>query len=119
MAFAGTMFRLAEHLVGSHYWLVISEPLSGKVLCVNITDGMNCPDSPCHLSIGEHSCITKPSAIVYRRAREFSAEIIAAEKNNPRDLEFFDDASPAMLSRIIAGAKIADDLTARLLDYLR
>jgi hypothetical protein len=118
MPLAGTMFRLSEQTINSHCWLVISEPLDGKVLCVNITDGGNCPDSPCHLAIGEHACITKPSAIVYRRAREFDAQKIVAEKARPVALSFLDEASPALLSKVIQGARQADDLTARLLSYL-
>ena len=119
MALLGKMFRLTEQEITCHYWIIISEPLGGMVLSINLTDGGKCQDSPCHLRIGEHQCITKPSAVNYRKSKEFRADILLAELENPRFLQFYEEASPALLSKIVEGAKQADDLTARFLNYLR
>lgn len=56
---------------------------------------------------------------MYRKAREFREDILSQEIKNPMDLKFFDDASPDLLKRIVEGAKVSDDLTAKFLDYLK
>jgi hypothetical protein len=118
MPLLGKVFRLTDQSVESHFWIIVSEPLDGKVLAVNVTDGANCPDSPCKLAVGDHPRITIPSAIIYRKAREFQASIIEHESQRPYHLQFFADATPELLEVIIAGARTADDLTAKLLRYL-
>lgn len=104
--------------IGSHPWVVISRPIKGKVLAVNITDVGNCPDSPCKVNVGDHPCIKKPSAIYYKKAREFDAVKIDQELSSGKNAKKLSPCSPQLLARIVRGAKVADDLTAKLLDYL-
>lgn len=117
MAIPGTVFQLVPE-GGNHFWIVISKEKDGLVLAVNFTDGENWPDSPCLLQPGEHPEIKKPSTICYRRAHEFESQKIdalCAQGTLVRQLANF---SPALLQRVIDGAKKADDLTLRFLDYL-
>lgn len=117
MPIPGTAFQL----VGDefHRWIVISTVKDGKVLAVNVTDEANCPNSPCKVHVGDHPSITKPSAIFYKKAREFSAAAIDNELQSGINIRQLDDCSQELLGRIIHGAHHADDLTARLLDYLK
>jgi hypothetical protein len=103
---------------GAHPWVVISRTIKGRVLAVNITDEDHCPDSPCKLKVGDHPCIKKPSAIYYRKAREFDAAKIDRELSSGKTTKKLAPCSTELLSRIIRGAKHADDLTARFRDYL-
>jgi hypothetical protein len=104
--------------IGAHPWVVISRTIKGKVLAVNITDSDHIPNSPCKLNVGDHPCISKPSAIYYKKAREFDAakidqELISGKKVNP-----LAPCSQSLLNRIIRGAKDSDDLPPKFLDYL-
>ena len=103
---------------GAHPWVVISRTIKGKVLAVNITDVSHCPDSPCKIGVGDHPAITKPSAAYYKKAREFDAAKIDRELNSGVHAKRLAPCSAQLLARIIRGAKAADDLTARFLDYL-
>jgi hypothetical protein len=118
MALIGTVFQVVPE-GGNHFWVVISKEKKGMVLAVNSTDAKKCPDSPCKLHIGDHEAITKPSAIIYRFAREFEAAKIEALCDDGAYIRRLPNCSAALLQRIIAGAKQADDLTLRLLDYLK
>jgi hypothetical protein len=112
----GTIFRLKGDRF--HRWIVISEPKNGKVLCVSVIDESKCPDSPCKIKIGDHACITKPSSISYFHAREFGADAIDRELAAGTNVESWANCSQQLVARIITGAKKADDLTAKFLDYL-
>jgi hypothetical protein len=85
---------------------------------VNLTDSKNYPDSPCHLKVGDHAFITKPSAVMYKgakllRAAEIDARIASGHvKRHP-------DFSPGILKAIIAGAFVSDDMTMSLQSYLK
>lgn len=114
----GTVFQLKVD-DGNHFWVVISEPKGGKVLTVNVTDARNSPDSPCKLKVGDHPIIVKPSVIFYRKSREFVAVMVDEQIAQGKSVKQLPDCSPELLQRIIAGAKSADDLTLRFLDYLK
>ena len=112
----GTVFQLEGQ--DHHIWFVISKEIAGLVLAVNATDESHCPDSPCKLKPGDHPRIRKPSAIYYRKAREFEARKIDREIASGKFVKQLEDCSLSILERIIAGAKKADDLTLRFRDYL-
>lgn len=103
---------------GAHPWVVISRTIKGKVLAVNLTGVDNCPDSPCKVNVGDHPSIKKPSAIFYRKAREFEAAKIDHELSSGVNAKKLAPCSKELLNRIIRGARQADDLTARFRDYL-
>src|SRR6266850_2129085 len=106
----GTVFQIIPE-GGNHFWIIISKEKDGLVLAVNTTDVRHCPDSACKVQVRDHPAITKPSAIYYRKAREFEAskiDALCAEGDLVRQL---DDCSSVLLQRIISGAKKADDLT--------
>jgi hypothetical protein len=104
--------------IGAHPWVVVSRTIKGKVLAVNITDADHCPDSTCKLNVGDHPCITKPSAIYYKKAREFDAAKIDQELSSGKNAKKLAPCSQQLLNKIIRGARDADDLTARFRDYL-
>jgi hypothetical protein len=113
----GTIFRLL--VGGSHFHVVISNEMNSKVLCVNFTDSSNDPDSPCKLTPGEHECITKESVIPYRRAKEWPAKVVKDELEKGTAIQWVGQCSDDLLAKIIEGARKADDLTARFLEYLK
>jgi len=113
----GTVFQLKGK--GNHLRIVISGVKGGRVLVVSVTDKENCPDSPCKISIGEHPQITISSVIYYWWTRELDAAKIDAELATQVSVRKLEDCSPALLARIIEGAKKADDLKARFLNYLK
>jgi len=113
----GTVFQpLAEDM---HPWFIISDEKNGKVLAVNVTDFHKCPDSPCVLNVGDHESIVKKSAVHY-----YYSQVYAVKKLQ-KDLVkyctvFKTPCSKEVMGRIIAGAFVPDnDLTGKLLDYLR
>ena len=112
----GTVFQLKGD--DFHRWVIVSGIKDGKVLAVNITDETNCPDSPCKLKKGDHSSLTKDSAVFYKKAREFSAAAIDQELKSGANIRALDNCSAEVLDRIIKGAAKADDLTPRLREYL-
>jgi len=102
---------------GNHFWVVLSPVKNGRVLAANITDYAHCPDSPCVLETGDHPAITKRSVVYYRKAREFEAARIDLLITGGVQVRKLTDCRPEVLARIIAGAKVADDLTRRFLEY--
>ena len=112
----GTVFQLVGD--GHHFWVVISPVKNGNVLAINITDVQHSPDSPCKLNVGDHPNITKPSVAFYRKAREFDAQAIDREIQSGAAVRQLADCRPDVLQRMIDGAKTADDLTCRFLEYL-
>jgi hypothetical protein len=112
----GTVFQPLGD--GYHFWVVISKERKGHVLVVNVTDVKHAPDSPCILQPGDHPNITKPSAVRYKDAQAFSAMNIDQQIVDGSYIRQLPDCSPQVLQRIIAGAKKADDLTLKLLNYL-
>ena len=118
MPIPGTAFQVIPE-GGNHFWVLISPVKNGRVLAVNITDVEHCPDSPCVLEIGDHPAITKRSVLYYRQAREFEAAKIDTLIAGGVQVRKLADCSNAVLARMIQGAKVADDLTCRFLEYLR
>jgi hypothetical protein len=117
MAEPGTIFQLIQE-GNNHFWVVISAPRNGLVLAVNATDSRKCLDSPCHFATGEHPIITKPTAIIYRKAREFDPEKIDNEIADGKRIRGLGKLPLPLLQRIIEGARVSDDLTSRLLTYI-
>ena len=113
----GTVFQVVPE-GGNHFWIVVSAPLNGKVLAINVTDAVHSPDSPCKIAPREHPRVYKESVAYYRKAREFEAARIDELLQNSQNLRKLENCSPELLKRIIEGARVADDLTVRLLDYL-
>ena len=113
----GTSFQVIPE-GDNHFWIVISPEKDGCVLAVNTTDAAKCPDSPCKINVGDHPSIVKPSAIYYKKAREFSSEKIEKEIAEGKLVRRLADFNPGIVQRIIDGAKVADDLTLKLLKYL-
>src|ERR1035437_8665807 len=109
MAKPGTVFQLIPE-GGNHFWVVISKEKNGMVLAVNTTDSQKCPDSPCFLQIGDHPAITKPTAIIYRKAREFESRKIDEQIASGRYVRQLVDCNATLLQKIISGAKVADNL---------
>lgn len=113
----GTCFQLIPE-GDNHIWIVISKPLDGRVLCVNITDAERCLDSPCQFERDEHCTIEKRSAVIYRKARTFEAVKVDAELAWGKFVRQFPPYSDALVKRIVEGAKQATDLTGKFLKYL-
>jgi len=106
----GTSFQCTG--TDNHLWVVISEPTTdGEVLCVNLTDLNNYPESACHLAIGDHEFITKPSAIVYKSkgVRLYPEKAI---ENGIKSGVFkqYPDFRMEIIKKIIAGAFASDDM---------
>ncbi len=85
---------------------------------MNVTDAVNCPDSTCVLNPGDHPAIVKPSAVYYRKARLFESQKIDALIAEGKYIRGLAKCTPAILQKIISGAKSADDLTLKFLSYL-
>jgi len=104
----GTAFKVAG--IGCHLWVVISEPDSeGMVVCVNLTDSNNYPDSSCHLKVGDHAFITKPSAIMYKKARMWKDADIDDRLVSGKIIQH-EDFRPDIIKLVIDGALRSDDL---------
>lgn len=117
MPHPGLVFQLTSE-GGNHFWVVISPVVNGLVLAVNITDFLNCPDSPCVFEAGVHEVITKRSVAYYRKAREFEACKIDQLLEAGQYLRRLKDFPPELLHHLVAGATKADDLTFRFRKYL-
>ncbi|HEY1662643.1 MAG TPA: hypothetical protein VGI03_09510 [Verrucomicrobiae bacterium] len=116
----GTCFQLLlnPETEKNHFWIVISEIVDGRVLVANITDSLKCPDSPCHFTVDEHSTITKPSAVHYKRCRAYIAANIDIELSRGVSIRQLPDYPKPLVDRIIAGAKLADPITFKFQKYL-
>lgn len=112
----GTVFRLLAE--DTHPWIIISEERDGFVFAVSVTDASKHPNSSCMLKAGEHEGISKNSAVYYRKCREL--DVREVKRNLHRYATIYPNlCSKPMLQRIIAGAFASEDMTARLLIYLR
>ena len=110
MAKIGTAFQATGF--DNHLWIVISEPTkAGEVLCVNVTDAKNYPDSTCHLAIGDHEFIKKPSVIVYK-SKSVRLWPEKAIDNGIRSGSFkqYADFTKEILEKIITGAFRSEDM---------
>jgi hypothetical protein len=114
----GTCFQVIPE-GDNHFWIVISKIFDGRVFVVNITKSVKCPDSPCHFAVGEHSTITEPSAVFYRKARTFSATNVDAQLADGQLVRRLEDYPPELVKRIIDGAQTPDcGLTLKFLKYI-
>jgi hypothetical protein len=75
-------------------------------------------NSPCHFNVGEHPTITKQSCVFYKKARTFDAINVDAQLADGQYVRQLPDYPLPLVNRIIEGAKMADDLTLKFLDYL-
>lgn len=97
----------------NHLWIAISREVSGKALFVNLTDRKNFPDSPCVLNIGDHEWIRKESVAFYPGYKEWP---IAPLNEAMGTIRIWKPASASLLSKLIAGAKMSDDIPERILN---
>lgn len=117
MAQIGTAFQVNG--AGNHLWVVISAPIvDGKVVCVNITDANNYPESTCRLAVGDHEFITKPSVMMYKKAKLWrdayiDSSIISGQINQHPNVR------REIMARIIDGAFRSDDIAPYLLAYIK
>ena len=116
----GTCFQLLinDEAEQNHFWVVVSEPIDGQVLIVNLTGREKCPDSPCHFAIGEHPAIIKPSVIYYYKARTHDAAIMDAQLGGGRYFRVLAPFSADLVNRIREGARNAEDLTLKFLKFV-
>lgn len=112
----GTAFQVKG--TGFHFWIVISGPLNGKVLVVNLTDEEHNRDWTCRLAISDYCALTKPSVIFYRKAEEWSADKIDSELSSQERLKRLPDCPLNVVARIVAGAKVSEEFKRKLLIYL-
>lgn len=111
----GTVFVLP--LPGAHPTIVLSDPLEGKLVVVNISDARKSA-STCYLDVGDHPAITKKSAVLYWRAKLLDA--ITREQLQAAGARVYPGVlDERVLQRIIAGARVSEDFTPKLLKYLR
>ena len=118
MPAVGTVYVSRES--GSHIYVVISERKAGKVLVVNFTDENNFPkDQSCCLSTADYSVLSKPSAIAYKRAKDYDALTLDAQLESAEFLVRRHPDCPAeIVAKIVAGARISDFLAPKFLKYL-
>jgi hypothetical protein len=97
----GIVFKLK--FGDSHPHIIISNPLDGYVLAVNLSDAHKHPDSTCFIQKGEHPAVTKDSAVFYKEAKP--REVALLKKNLNKYADVHPDLCPEeLLQRIIAGA---------------
>ncbi len=119
MAAIGTAFQAAG--LENHLWIVISAPTEeGEVVCVNITDARHYPESACHINLGDHDFITKPSVIMYKSkgVRLYPVSAIANGFNSGM-LKRHPDFKPEVIKRIIDGAFASDDMPPFQLKHIK
>lgn len=110
----GTVFTLPQ---GGHPYIVLCDPEGGKLVVVNVSDALKVASS-CYLDIGDHPVITKKSAVLYFRAKLMDA--ITRQQLEASGAKVFPGVlDEAVLQRIFAGARQADDFTPKLLAYLK
>ncbi|MEI7730759.1 MAG: hypothetical protein WCO56_14390 [Verrucomicrobiota bacterium] len=112
----GTAFQLVGD--SNHPWFVVSKVMGNKVLAVNITDAEKCSDRSCLIGVAEHPIVTKPSAVFYKKAREFDAKKLEKELDKGLNVRRLEKCEQRLLERIIQGALKSDDLTAKFLRYV-
>lgn len=100
---------------GAHRWFVISNNIGGEVLTVNITDAKH-EDSTCILQPGDHVCVEKLSAVVYRRAKSWLVQEL--ERNLGACTVYEELAGEALLQRMRTGAVKSEDLAKKFLKFV-
>ena len=88
----------------THLWIVVSEvhPQKKVVLAFNLTDRDNYPTCCCILNPGEHEYIEKPSAVRYFSPKLWDPQAQLAAKIKDGTFEQYQDASEALLEKIVA-----------------
>lgn len=107
----GTVFR--PRAVGSHTHIVVTAVTpQGKVLTVNWTTlDDECVDDACILGCGDHPAITHPSTVAYsRRELRDAAKLRLAFAAGL--LELLPPLPPAVLNRVLSGARHSPELGA-------
>jgi hypothetical protein len=115
----GTAIKLKADAFKTHLWIVVSEvhPQKKVVLAFNLTDRDNYPTCCCILNPGEHEYIEKPSAVRYFSPKLWDPQQLAA-KIKDGTFEQYQDASEALLEKIVAGARKSEDLDPYYLEFL-
>lgn len=100
-----------------HLFIIISEIIDKKVLCINVTTQKNCSDNTCILRKGDHPFIRHDSTINYKDA--FDPEVKLLEKAIAENtIKPHDAISKALLKRIQKGALTSPSFPIKYLDYL-
>jgi hypothetical protein len=100
-----------------HLHIVISPPIDGKVLLVNVTTPKYDSDLTCVLRDGDHPFLTHDSVINYGDATASEVELL---KLSVRTKLFTpkDPVSGELLKRIQAGALISPALPPKFIKYI-
>lgn len=100
-----------------HLFIIISEIIDKKVLCVNVTTQKYCNDNTCTLKKGEHPFIRHASTINFKDA--FTPEVKLIEKALSEDtIKSHDPVSVALLKKIQKGALISPSFPIKYLSYI-
>jgi hypothetical protein len=114
----GTVIKLRASGTETHLWFVVSNPdqATNRVLAFNLTDFANYPSSRCVLEIGDHPRITMRSSVRYFSPKIWDATVL--QKQIAAGIfEQFQNASEAVISKIISGA-YEDDTPEICFNYL-
>jgi hypothetical protein len=116
----GTAIRLRDGDFDRHLFIVVSNPRPPEniVLVFNLTDLNHYRECPCVVDVGDHSFITKPSAVRYFDPRYWRVDTIT-QQLNAGVFEQFENASDDLLTRITCGALQSDDLDDKAKAFLR
>ena len=87
-------------------------------MVVNITDVKGKDDHSCLLSNTDYSILSKPSVVYYKMALAVDAIVLDKELAEQKNLMKLTDCPADTVAKIVAGAKISDELTAKYLKYL-
>jgi hypothetical protein len=100
-------------LVGQkiHPWIVLSHPVDGNVLLVNLSDEAHDGDAECVLNVGEHPCITKPSYVYFAEYEERPSKKMGHVLAEGRLVTHYADLSPEILERVLRAARSSADLS--------
>jgi hypothetical protein len=115
----GTAIKLEWLGFATHLWIVVSDvhPEKNVVLLFNLTDLDNYPTCCCILNPGEHEYIKKPTAVRYFSPKLWNPQLLA-EKIKDGTFKQYQDASEALLEKIVAGAYNSEDLDPCYLEFL-
>jgi hypothetical protein len=119
MSTRGIVVRLNASGIQAHLWVVVSEPHKSRndVLAFNLTDRIHYPTCPCILHPHDHPKITKPSAVRYFAPKFWEAHTLIARIKDGTFIQY-QNASSAVVNKIIDGAYLSDDLDPLCLEYL-
>ena|SRR2546430_1545734 len=115
----GTAIKLKADAFTTHLWIVVSDvhPVKKVVLAFNLTDKDHYPSCSCILAPGEHEYIQKLSAVRYFSPKLWDPQQIAAKIKDGTFVQY-ENASDALVGKIIRGAYNSEDLDPYFLQFL-